>query len=142
MDDPNLPKLPEALTPAEARQRARERMAAFLRDKWSPPVICPVCDNDTWTFGDPVDTAVRDPDIPAPGYPLPSYVLVPVFCDNCAYAMFFNAVTAGAVPSLWEMHEAIAEQLEETKKAVEERARAIEEAQQRVLDEFDEGSKP
>jgi len=128
MDDPNLPKLPESFTPAERRQQARERMAAFLRDKWNPPVVCPVCDTDAWTFGDAVDVVVRDPDIPEVGYPLPTYSLVPVFCDNCGYAMFFNAVSAGAAPSLFEMQQ----------KYEELRAQSIEEAQQRVLDQWEE----
>jgi hypothetical protein len=103
MEDPNLPKLPPSFSPAERRQQARERMAAFLKEKWNPPVICPICDSDSWTFGDVVDVPVRDPD--TGDYPIPTYSLVPVFCDTCGYSIFFNAVSAGAVPSFFELQQ-------------------------------------
>jgi len=95
--DPSFPKVPSPQTAQERRQHNRERIAQYLATKWDGPVVCPVCKTTHWSIGDVVDLPVRDPDfLPDQGYAAQVYPLVPVYCDNCSYVLWFNAISAGA----------------------------------------------
>jgi hypothetical protein len=67
---------------------AADSFGAYIKTKWVPPVICPVCKTNSWTFGDPVDLPIRFKESRA-------YSLFPVWCDNCSYTLFFQGITSG-----------------------------------------------
>jgi hypothetical protein len=60
----------------------------YINTKWRGSVICPVCKTDKWTSQASVNAPLRY----SPGR---AYVFIPVTCDNCKYAMLFNASAAG-----------------------------------------------
>lgn len=85
MEDPDL------------SQRRRSDASERIQDKWSHDRYCPICGNGSWTIGDIVALMPwrmkDDPNTFVHG-PAP---LVPFFCDNCGYALLFNALIVGAL---------------------------------------------
>jgi hypothetical protein len=67
---------------------AEEAFARYLRTKWVPPVTCPICQTNDWSFGAPVDMPIRFRQNRA-------YTMFPVWCNNCRYTIFFQGVLAG-----------------------------------------------
>jgi len=63
----------------------------WIRRNWSKPTECPICGSDDWGIGDQI-VEIRSS--------LPGGSIYPqffVYCQKCAYTIFFNAVIAGLV---------------------------------------------
>ena len=85
-----LPEKPPIPTPEQRQQMVSALFNRWIGEKWGTPVICPVCKTTKWTIQQATNLPVRYPAIPGHGY-----VLIPVTCDNCQNAIFFNASGMG-----------------------------------------------
>lgn len=58
---------------------------------------CPLCSKDHWLVAE----YLIAPPTASPGATLipsgPTYPMIPVFCTNCGYTSFFNAIISGVV---------------------------------------------
>src|SRR4051794_6941927 len=61
-----------------------ETVSAFLNEK-QPDVVCPIDGSTTWSVQIPAELTVR-----APSRRDSVYLLVPLFCNGCGYALFFH----------------------------------------------------
>jgi hypothetical protein len=81
----------------------KERVKAWLREKWRNPAICPICGSKEWLVGDhlvqPI-TMGKDRGLQLGGI---SYPQVMVISPTCGYTMFLNAVVVGLVPTAAEL---------------------------------------
>jgi len=63
----------------------------WIRRNWTKPTECPICGSDNWGIGDQI-VEMRASKMGNPIYPQ-----FFVYCQKCAYTIFFNAVIAGLV---------------------------------------------
>lgn len=63
----------------------------WIRKNWTKPTECPICGSDNWGIGDQI-VEMRPSHLGDRVYPQ-----FFVFCQKCAYTIFFNAVIAGLV---------------------------------------------
>lgn len=65
----------------------------FIEEMWTGSKKCPICSNTDWGVNEPASLpAGEGGDLFGRQFPL-----VPVFCTNCGYAVFFNRIIAGLV---------------------------------------------
>jgi len=65
----------------------------WIRRNWTKTTECPICGSDDWGIGDQI--VEISPFMPG----APVYPQFFVYCQKCAYTIFFNAVIAGLVPT-------------------------------------------
>ncbi len=65
----------------------------WIRKNWTKPTECPICGSDQWEIGDQI-VEIRPF---SPGSRVYPHFFV--YCQKCAYTIFFNAVLAGLIPA-------------------------------------------
>ncbi len=61
----------------------------WIRRNWTKPTECPICGSDNWGIGDQI---VEIRSSKSGGLAYPQFF---VYCQKCAYTIFFNAIIAG-----------------------------------------------
>ncbi len=76
----------------------REKVAAWINEKWEGPIFCPVCQHNDWNIPDRVWEAREfvggDLVIGGGQRVLP---LVSIMCNFCGHTLMFNALAMGVV---------------------------------------------
>lgn len=94
MTDEKKPEHPERTGLTEAQTK---KFIEWVHTKQPGEIVCPVCKSTKWVAGELV---LMPPTMnPSGGYNLggATYPLLPIFCTNCAHALFFNAIAIGVV---------------------------------------------
>jgi predicted nucleic-acid-binding Zn-ribbon protein len=92
----------------------RELFTKYIETKWKT-VFCPVCGTGDWTSRNPVEASLWIGDRRI-------FIYVPVFCENCGYTLFFDALAAGLVDAEGNPRDPVAESQEKDSEPEEPKA--------------------
>jgi hypothetical protein len=76
-----------------------EKLNAWLAKKWKGDHLCPICGSNDWVG---LENYLL---LSSSGIPSMIYPSVVIRCQECAYLLFFNAVTMGLLPGKEEVAE-------------------------------------
>jgi|GEM_PF-800813 len=74
----------------------REKVAAFLNQKWQGAKTCPICDSNDWEISDK-PAELREFSRGGLSVGGPVYPLVVLTCRVCAHTLLFNGIVLGVV---------------------------------------------